>query len=200
MFHDFEIDACPAFGWTGGPTASVRIIALSNRHERRNRRGLLMQHVYTLPFQNIPSADYLEEIKAAYMVFGGPADSFLCRDYWDHEVVQSPIGTGDGSTDTFQLTKRYTAGSAFYDRIITKPVAVTAFVDGVEASSTFDATTGMLTLGDAPEEDAPITWSGEFRVPVRFNDFQLTPSIDDRFGAGDFAMNGSCSLIEVFGE
>lgn len=196
MFYDYEIDACPTFGWMGGPSASVRVVPMRNRHERRNRTGILMQHTYTLPFANLPGEDYLEEIKAAYMVMGGPADSFLCKDYWDHTVADSPFGVGDGVQTEFQLSKRYYAGSGFYDRPITKPVAATFNVGAPE----FDPLTGIVTYADPPEEDQVLTWSGEFRVPVRFNDFQLTPSIDNKFGDGRFAMNGSCSLIEVFGE
>lgn len=198
MFYDYEIDACPAYGWMGGPTASVRISSLKNNHERRNRTGSLMRHSYTLPFSNIKESAYLEEIKSAFMVFGGPADSFLCKDYWDHTVDQSPIFGVNGSTQEYQLSKRYYVGSGFYDRPITKPISVTPYVAGIPATATFDKATGRLIL-DEPAT-AQVTWSGEFRVPVRFADFELIPSIDTSFADGSYAMNGSCQLIEVFGE
>jgi len=53
-FFAEEIAADPAFGWQGGPNIDVLIRKLQNQHERRNRRGDLVKHTYTLPFQNIP--------------------------------------------------------------------------------------------------------------------------------------------------
>jgi len=45
-----------------------------------------------------------------------------------------------------------------------------------------------------------LTWSGEFRVPVRFASDILSVSIDSRRGNGEYAINGSVELIEVFNE
>jgi uncharacterized protein (TIGR02217 family) len=200
-FYAEEIDACPAYGWQGGPTSDVLIRMLRNRHERRNKRGDLMQHSYTLPFQNITSLEYFEHIKSAFMAMGGPHDSFLAKDYWDRTAVAQPFGIGDGSTQVFYLSKRYTFGSAFYDRPITKPVAgAIVYLDGSPTDVVPDPLTGEVDFGDeTPGIGAVLTWTGEFRVPVRFADFSLMPSIDNRSGDA-YIMNGSCSLIEVFGE
>lgn len=200
MFYPVEIDVCPAYGWQGGPVSDVLIRMLRNRHERRNKRGDLMQHSYTLPFQNIRAEEYFEDIKNAFMAMGGPTDSFLANDYWDNTATESPFGEGDGVETSFFLSKRYPFGSAFYDRPITKPVSgATIFVNGVVTVASVNTLTGEVVFGAPPANGADLTWTGEFRVPVRFADFSLLPSIDTR-SRGDFVMNGSCSLIEVFGE
>lgn len=201
MFYPVEMDVCPAYGWQGGPVSDVLIRMLRNRHERRNKRGDLMQHSYTLPFRNILAPAYFEDIKNAFMAMGGPTDSFLANDYWDNTATASPFGVGDGVTVEFQLSKRYPFGAAFYDRPITKPVAagLVVTVDGVPTAVTLDPLTGRVVFAVAPIDGALLAWSGGFRVPVRFADFSLLPSIDTRSG-GEFVMNGSCALLEVFGE
>lgn len=200
-FYPVEIDVCPAYGWMGGPASDVLIRMLQNRHERRNKRGDLMQHSYTLPFQNVTAIEYLEEIKNAFMAMGGPHHSFLAKDWWDHEALAAPFGIGDGVTSVFQLSKRYTFGPANYDRPITKPSSGhIVYVDGSPSLETASLTTGEVNFGSSPPDVGEVlTWSGEFRVPVRFADFSLQPSIDSR-SAGVLVLNGSCSLIEVFGE
>lgn len=206
-FYAVEIDVCPAFGWEGGPNANVRIKALKNRHERRNRNGDLIQHAYTLPFQNIEDSDYLDYIKSAFMAMGGPADSFLAKDFGDFEhgfgdqSAAMPFGVGDGVTTVFPLTKTYSFGTAEYARPITKPVAgAQVYANGVLGSPTVSSLTGDVTFAVAPGVGVVLSWRGEFRVPVRFSDFSLPTTIDNKFGNGKFATNGSCSLIEVFGE
>lgn len=207
-FYAQEIEACPAYGWQGGPNIDVLIRTLQNRHERRNRRGALVMHTFTLPFQNIRDPAYLQYIKSAYMAMGGPHHSFLVKDYSDFQHGFGPefepmqFGIGDGTTTVFQLTKTYSFGSASYERDITKPLAGhKVFVDGVDFGDMASLTTGEVDFGSSPPADGQVlTWSGEFRVPVRFADFYLPATIDNRFGNGQKAMNGSCTLQEVFGE
>lgn len=206
-FYATEIEVCPAYGWEGGPTANVRVKSLRNRHERRNRMGDLIQHAYTLPFQNIADDRYLEYIKSAFMAMGGPADSFLAKDFGDflhgfgENAAPMPFAVGDDITSVFQLAKVYSFGSAQYSRPITKPAAGhVIYVDGVADPETADLLTGEIDFGSSPPGMGEIiSWSGEFRVPVRFSDFSLPTTIDNRLGER-LATNGSCSLIEVFGE
>ncbi len=206
-FYATEIDACPAFGWQGGPNIDVLIRTLQNRHERRNKRGDLAMHTYTLPFQNIVDDAYLEHIKSAFMAMGGPHNSFLVKDWADFlhgfgpDYDHMPFGIGDGMTSVFQLSKTYTFGSAFYERPITKPVAGhIIYIDGTPDMVTADLLTGEVDFGSSPPGMGEVlTWSGEFRVPVRFADMYLPATIDDRAG-NRYATNGSVTLQEVFGE
>lgn len=208
-FYATEIDTCPAYGWQGGPNVDILIRQLRNRHERRNDRSGLALHTFTLPFQNIKDPVYLEEIKAAFLALGGPHHSFLTKDYGDYrhgfardDYAPMPFGVGDGVTNLFQLSKTYTFGSAEFIRDITKPVAGhVVYVDGVNYGDVADSLTGLVDFGsNAPAPGAVLSWAGEFRVPVRFADFYLPSTIDNRFGSGQKAINGSCTLQEVPGE
>jgi len=143
------------------------------------------------------------------MALGGPHKSFLCKDQGDfrHGFAPSyapmPFGVGDGTTSIFQLSKTYSFGSATYVRPLTKPKAGhVIYLDGTPDLETANLLTGIVDFGSSPPGDGVIlTWTGEFRVPVRFSDFYLPSTIDNRFGSGGkFATNGTCTLEEVFGE
>lgn len=124
---------------------------------------------------------------------------FRWRDRFDHKSCQpsgnpaftdQSIGTGDGTTVAFQLTKVY--GSAFspYTRDIKKPVigSVKVGVNGVEQTLTtdftVDTTTGIITFVTPPTNTHPITAGFEFDIPVRFDTDNLIVDMA-AFDAGD---------------
>ena len=201
-FYAVELDLVPAFGWQGGPEASTRIIALRNRSERRNIEAAHPRHRYILPFQNITDGAYLAELKAAHLAMYGQAHSFLVKDHSDYEAFDEPLGNAPAGTAAVQLVKTYSFGPATRVRTITKPVAGAVIEQGgVAKAGTLDTLTGLFTPSTDWTEGAALTWSGEFRVPVRFASDYLPMTIDEKFGAdGAFAMNGSVELVEVFGE
>lgn len=218
-FYAIELDTCPAFGWEAGPNADIDIKGLRNKHERRNWPDGVLPHTFSLRFQNVTNADHLEDVKSMFMVMHGPHHSFLCKDYGDfrhgfksNNWAAMPFAVGDGSTTEFQLTKTYRKGVALLGdaapslvRDIIKPVASTVqiYVNGVlqEGSGVVDVNplTGVVTFAIAPADDAVISWIGEFRVPVRFSNFYLGSTIDNR-NSDDYIVNGGCTLQEVFGE
>lgn len=201
-FYPVEIDACPAYGWQGGPSANVIIKQLANRHEKRNKQGDLMQHTYNLPFQNIRDNEYLQYIKSAFMALGGPTDSFLTKDYGDFLAVEESQGVAPSGSTPVQLVKTYSfQGVAFYTREITKPLIASVVMrqSGVVKAGTTDPLTGLFTPSTAWTLGAELEADFEFRVPVRFGDMSLPSTIDSRNSNHAF-VNGSVSLIEVFGE
>ncbi|MGQ4661353.1 DUF2460 domain-containing protein [Lysobacter sp. F6437] len=200
-FYATEIDTCPAYGWQGGPEFDTRIKALRNGHERRNGNWDQVRHRYTLPMQNKAATDYLSFVKSAHLAMRGQLHSFLVKDYSDFEVTAEPLGLAPAGTTAVQLVKLSTFGLATYERVITKPLAtVVVYEAGVAKAGTLDTLTGLFTPTEAWVEGAALTWSGEFRIPVRFAQDYLPFSIDNRFADGRYAMNGSIELIEVFGE
>lgn len=216
MFHPVEIDTPPAYGWQGGPNIDVLIKTLRNRHEKRNKVTDYAQHSYTLPFQNLRSATYLAYIKSAFMAMGGPENSFLVKDYGDFEAFDEVIGLAPAGSAPVQLLRTYTPwdfpGAPSFSRVITKPIAegfvysngliVPAAVisqNGVPVAGELDPLTGLFTPDAAWTASAVLTWTGEFRVPVRFDSMMLPSTIDNRSGK-DHIVNGSVSLLEVFGE
>lgn len=196
---DAELDLCPSFGWQGGPEFATRIVPLKNGHERRNANWAQMRHHFTLPFQNITDSDYLLELKAVFLAAQGMAESFLAKDHSDYLATNESLGVAPSGSTAVQLIKTYTFGPATFTRTITKPVTVAVKQNGVAKPGTFDSTTGLFTPSTAWSAGQPLTWTGEFRVPVRFASDLLQMSIDARNSDGTI-LNGSVELIEVFGE
>lgn len=200
MFLDVELDICPAYGWQGGPEFSTRVMTTRSWVERRNADNALCRHSYSLPLQNITNSEYLLHLKQVFLACRGKLHSFKVKDFSDFKADNDAFFEGDGVTTSFQLRKDSFFGAASYTRIITKPVANTILikVDGVETAATIDELTGIVTFAVAPALNSVGTWSGEFRVPVRFNTDVLNTSIDNRNRDAEYIVNGSIDLIEVF--
>src|SRR5206468_677301 len=118
-----------------------------------------------------------------------PDDNFL-----DFEL----IGTGDGEATDFPIIKTYSAtalaeyggASLSYVRRIVKPAAggfdvyvADALIPLVTGSPSagqarVNYTTGIVTLGTPPAEDAEVRVSGGFHVPVRFGGDYFNPKHD----------------------
>ena len=110
------------------------------------------------------------------------------------------IGTGDGTTASFQLAKTYGDAAASSVRTIRKPVAgsVVIAVDGVEQGlSAFacNAATGLVRFaaGHIPAVGAAITAGFEFDVPVRF----ATGRIDVNLSAFNAGRIPTIPLTEI---
>lgn len=201
-FYAIEIAACPGFGFTGGPEFQTNVQTLANGQESRNADWAICRHKYTAPFESIDDEAYAA-IKTVFLLCRGRCHSFLHKDWGDYQATNEPFGTGDGATKSFQLKKTSTlAGtSATYERTITKPVAgIKVYVDGVLTGAAVDTTTGQVTFAVAPAAGSVLTWTGEFRVHVRFDTDYLPFSLQTAFADGMYARNGSIDLIEVLNE
>lgn len=201
MFINAELDICPAFGWQGGPSFNTRIKTTQSWMERRNGNNIFCRHNYSLPVQNITDDKYLIYLKQVFMAARGQLYSFKVKDYSDFAAMQEVFGEGDGTRIAFQLAKVSTFGSASYVRMIVRPIAgLVIYADGVPIAAAIDLSTGVVTFETAPAIGVILSWSGEFRVPVRFNSDTLNAIIDSKTGTGTFLVNASIDLIEVFGE
>lgn len=192
---DAELEICPAYGWQGGPEFNTLIKQLRSGRERRRPLWDYAKHRYTLPFQNITNAAYLLELKSLFMAARGQAESFLVRDSSDYLANDAVFGFGNGTEDEFDLLIGYTFGSAQYARKIMHPVNPVFYVNGTPATATFSE--GIVTFDSPPSSLAELSWSGEYRVPVRFASDAMPMSIDNISG-NNFIMNGSIELIEVW--
>lgn len=197
MHYQIELDICPAYGWQGGPTKDVLIKRLVSGREKRKPQSYYFLHTYILPLQNVAKVEYLAEVKNLYMAMDGATDSFNVKDWGDFEAVNEPLGVSPAGSTPVQLLRTYSVGPASRTRIITKPRAGAVIrQNGTPKAGTLDLATGLFTPTTAWTPAAVLTWSGEFMVPVRFDQMSLQSSIDNRLG-DDFAINGSVSLIEV---
>lgn len=203
MFLAIQIKECPGFGFEGGPEFQTDIQSIVSGHEKRNANWAICRHKYTVPFENITDEAY-HAIKTVFLLCRGRAHTFLHKDRTDHHATNESIGTGDGTTTTFQLSKLSTlAGTtATYTRVITKPASnVVVSVGGApDASAVVDASSGEVTFPTPPANGQTVSWTGDFYVHVRFDNDYLPFSLENRFGSGSFAHRGTLDLLEVLGE
>jgi len=173
-----------ALGSAGGPERRTEIVTAGSGREERNARWAHSRRRYDAGY-GVKTFEALSAVVAFFEERRGRLHGFRWRDRLDHSSalagavnpLDQAIGTGDGTTATFQLSKTYGSVYAPYQRPIAKPVAgsVRVAVAGVEAvedtAFTCDAATGVVTFlpGHIPGASAAITAGFLFDVPVRFD-------------------------------
>ena len=154
--------------------------------------------------------DALAAVVAFYEERRGQLYGFRWRDRIDHAscapgatpaATDQMIGTGDGTTSVFALTKTYGATFAPYQRAIAKPVAGsvrvaaagTVLTEGTHFSC--DTTTGLATFlsGHIPAAGQAVTAGFLFDVPVRFDTDYLEVDLS-AFAAGQIP---KIPLVEI---
>lgn len=193
-FHPIRFPLDISLASRGGPERATDVVSLASGREERNSRWAHSRRRYNAGYGVKSRAD-MAAVLAFFEERRGRFHSFLWRDALDHVATDQAIGTGDGVTVSFQLTKRYGASFDPYLRPITKPVAETVVikVDGVIVDHVTDPLTGIVTLDVPPAEGAAVTASFVFDVPVRFD----VDRLDIELSAFDAAEAPSIPLIEV---
>lgn len=172
--------SCPAYGYTAEPMYSVTHIEHASGRERSNLNWSRVKHRFT--FSVAQRSDYIAEVLEFWHAVAGTAGRFRFKDWADYKscrvtdtitaLDQPLIVDPDSTAGDYQLLKRYTAGALTRDREIVKPFQGTIRIadDGDELDEgsdwTLDYATGLVTFASPP--DGPVTWGGEFDVPVRF--------------------------------
>lgn len=197
---DVELDPCIAMGFTGGPEFNTRITPMKNKRERRNANWAEGRHRWTAPFNNITSAEF-REIKGLFNTCRAQVFGFFFKDPADHQATAESLGTAPAGSTSVTLQIVSTADGESYERTNIQAYAgFTVYQDTgsgpVAKAGTYNADTNAFTPTTAWTAGAELTWTGEFRVPVRFTADWLPFSIDSRRGA-EYAMNGSVDIIEV---
>ena len=193
-FHETRFPTAISFGATGGPERRTDIVILGSGHEERNQRWADSRRRYDAGYGLKSLAD-LESVIAFFEERRGRLHGFRWKDHADFKscaagttagATDQIIGTGDGTSAAFQLTKSYGTNFTPWSREIKKPVdgTVLVAVDGVLQDEggdfTCDSTTGVVTFepGSIPGSGAVITAGFEFDVPVRFDTDRLEISLD----------------------
>jgi uncharacterized protein (TIGR02217 family) len=208
-FHDVRFPTGISRRASGGPERRTDVVVLASGHEERNSRWAHSRRRYDAGY-GIRTLDEIHAVIGFFEERRGRLHGFRWKDHADFksgppqsaaQPTDQVIGTGDGTTASFQLIKSYGAGATAYVRPITKPVAgtVTVAVDGEVRSAgvdfTLDAQTGLVTFlaGAIPGAGQEVTAGFEFDVPVRFDSDVLTINLD-AFAAGQIP---EIALIEV---
>ena len=189
---------------SGGPERRTDVVLTASGREERNARWATSRRKYNAGY-GVKSLDDIQNVIGFFEERRGRLYAFRFKDHTDFKssapsAAITPndqlLGTGDGTTKTFQLTKRYGSGIRNYFRTVLAPVAgtVVAAVNGVQTSAfTTDIATGLITFTVAPALSASITAGFEFDVPVRFDTDAITINLT-HFAAGEIP---DIPLIEV---
>jgi len=205
MFHEIRFPTAVSFHSSGGPERKTEIVTLGSGFEERNAVWANSRRRYNAGY-GVRSLDDLHAVIAFFEARTGRLAGFRFKDWTDYKScapganaspLDQPIGTGDGHTAQFQLSKTYASGPSSWQRAIKKPVAgtVRVAVAGTERTSGFavDTATGMVAFSSAPATGTAITAGFEFDTPVRFDNDSLTVNLAN-FHAGDIA---NIPLLEV---
>jgi uncharacterized protein (TIGR02217 family) len=212
-FHDVLLPPELSYGFESGPTLATVVQTTASGHEYRVARQSQARHRYRANKANL-SPDQFAALKAFWMGRRGALHSFRFKDWTDFSTAangvgapsktDSDLGTGDGTTQHFQLVKVYDKdGPNPYQRTITLPDTSTLVlaVDGVPVSSGFtvSANTGVITFSTPPANGVKIQAGFQFDVPVRFSS-----SSDDwlrsTYDAFQLITTPGIELIEVLDE
>ncbi len=208
-FHEIRFPTEIARGASGGPERRTEIVVLGSGHEERNTRWAQSRRRYDAGY-GVRSLDDIHEVVRFFEARRGRLHGFRWKDHADFRSASPAsaplssdqvIGTGDGTTASFQLVKSYVSGANPYVRTIEKPVSgsIKVAVDGVEAvegtAFTLDDTTGIITFvaGQEPANGAQVSAGYEFDVPVRFDTDFLEINLV-AFNAGDIP---SIPIVEI---
>jgi uncharacterized protein (TIGR02217 family) len=188
-FHETRFPTDISRGAQGGPERRTDVVVLGSGFEERNSRWANSRRAWNAGY-GIKSHDDLHAVIAFFEERRGKLYGFRWKDHADFKscppqssctATDQQLGTGTGAQSAFQITKRYGADFAPWDRTIAKPVAGTVLVavDGVAQTPathfTVDVTTGIVTFlpGHIPAASAIVTAGFEFDVPVRFDTDKL---------------------------
>lgn len=198
-FHEILFPLDIALKSAGGPERRTEIVALGSGREERNARWAHSRRRYDAGY-GVKTFEALSAVVAFFEERRGRLYGFRWRDRLDFSSaapglavtpLDQTVGTGDGATATFPLTKTYGSAYAPYQRPIVKPVdgSVRVAVAGSEVSAgtafTCDAATGIVTFlsGQIPAASAVITAGFTFDVPARFDTDYLEVDLS-AFAAG----------------
>lgn len=206
-FHEDRFPPRLSLGSSGGPERKTEVVTLANGFEERNTPWENSRRRYDAGVA-MKSLDDLQAVIAFFEARRGRLFGFRWKDWSDFKScapsqtvsgLDQEIGVGDGAKSVFQLSKTYTSGGADYQRRILKPVepSVKIAVNGVDlfAGQDFgvDASTGVVSIYNAPENDAVVSAGFEFDVPVRFDSDFLDVTVAS-FSAGEIP---SVPVVEV---
>jgi uncharacterized protein (TIGR02217 family) len=184
-FHEVLFPLDISLKSAGGPQRRTDVVALGSGAEERNARWAHSRRRYDAGY-GVKTFAALSQVVAFFEERRGQLHGFRWRDRLDHSsaapgvmpaATDQVIGTGDGATAAYQLSKTYGAIYSPYQRPIAKPVpgSVRIAVAGTDAQDetafSVDTTTGLVTFrpGHIPAEGAAITAGFMFDVPVRFD-------------------------------
>lgn len=208
-FHEIRFPVDISAGSSGGPERLTDIVSLRSGHEDRNSIWYASRHRYDASM-GIRSVSRVYEVLEFFEGRRGRLYGFRWKDWSDYKScppndditsADQTIGTGDGSTKRFQLTKSYSANFNPWIRIVRKPVEGTVLIslDGedlvINNHFTVEIATGIVNFTVPPGVGKIVKAGFEFDVPVRFNSDFLNIAIEN-FQAGTLPQIDILEILE----
>jgi uncharacterized protein (TIGR02217 family) len=194
--HEVRFPPDISYGAVGGPGWSTTVVTTVSGHERRNANWSEARGRWNVA-HGLKRREQVAELIAFFRARRGRAFGFRFKDWTDYQALAQTLGTGDGTTMSFQLAKHYASGGEVVTRTLAKPVAGTVKVyrDGIEATSgwSVDVTTGLVTFATAPAAGVIVTADLDFDVPARFDTDQMEITIET-FELGSW---GQIPVVEI---
>ena len=225
--HDFEfLPRNITYGSSSGPEVLADVVTTTSGYRHTNRLWDQYLRRLSLSFPNRTPVNAGVILKVFELV--GITDTFLQRDAGDWNTTDGDMRLrndagenavtkddqplqnttdltllGDGTTTTFQMTKRRVQDTASHVRLITKPqttgpvplIAVATVLQTVTADYTINFSTGVVTFVVAPGNGVASTWGGSFFIPVAF----IKPRFQQQIPAIDIHKILALELTEVRG-
>lgn len=183
---------CVAYGTQGGPTWVTRRIRLKSGIIRRNAQRSRPAYRYVVLYQNLNEEDHYSIMEAFNACMGG-VHGFRLRDWADYRATNEFVTVGTGVEQTVQLAKLYEFGNQNISRPIKKLVSASLTANGSPIAATVNLNTGMATF--TATNGHIVRWSGEFDVPVMFEQDEALFEAVTRLSSG-LALTSDISLIE----
>jgi uncharacterized protein (TIGR02217 family) len=158
------------------PTWSTDIKQAVSGRERRRQNWVYPLWNFQVQYEVLrdgPSFLEQQRLIAFFTAHAGQYQQFFYFDPSDNKVVNQPVGTGDGITTDFQLTRTFAAGRVSFTEPVRglngNPVVT---VNGTATSVTAGAF-GQIVFASPPATGAAIAWSGSFLFLCRFTQDNL---------------------------
>lgn len=195
MFIEERLLDCASYGTQYGSAFNTAVVTLNSGHERRNAQWEYPQGKFNIVFNSLKQADQ-QKVQQAFYVCRGRWAGFRLKNFSDYLAENQPLGLATGQQQTLQLMVSYQFGNATFERPIKKPVAGTVklFANGVEIAAQLDHTTGLISF--IATDGAVLTWSGEYDIPVRFDNDDIQWSVDNR-SPDSLILGTDISLTEI---
>lgn len=191
-FIETRLLDCVAYGTEGGPTWSTRRIGLKSGIIRRNANRSRPMYRFVVLYQHLNPEDHASVIEAFNACRAG-VFGFRLKDWSDFQAADQLVTVGTGAEQAIQLTKLYEFGSQNVARPIRKLVNASLTDDGDPLSATLNLNTGVATF--TASVGGIVRWSGEFDVPVIFEQDELMFAAANRTSMG-LALTADVGLIE----
>lgn len=193
---------CPGYGFNVQPQYLVKIVARGEGFEHIDRRWARSLSVFTAVPMGDSDEATIQSILYFWHAMGGRATTFLIKDWTDYKSCRvqedlsavdqllTAVTLADAST-AYQLTKTYRVGTIAQPREITQPkgdtIVVANSLGATQTDFTLDEATGLIKPG-VSFTGTPMTWGGEFYVPVRFNSELDTQVVDKQIQTVTFTL------------